>query len=72
VWIQWASVAAVGVAIGTSVLLLELLVDGNQEIPARKIVLLSAMFIGAGTAALLTAFAFLRKPLGLFRKVTEA
>jgi hypothetical protein len=72
VWVQWASVGAVGVAIGASVLLLELLVDGNRDMPVKMVVLLSAMFIGAGTAATLTAFAFLRKPLGLFRKVTQA
>jgi hypothetical protein len=72
VWVQLASVAGVGIAIGTSVLLLELLVDGNLDMPVRMVVLLSAMFIGAGTVALLTAFAFLRKPLGLFRKFTQA
>jgi hypothetical protein len=66
-WIQWASITALGIAIGASILMMEIFAEGNTGLPFRRILLLSAIFIGAGTSALLIAFAFLRKPLGLFR-----
>ena len=66
-WIQWASITALGIAGGGSILMMEIFAEGNSGMQSNRIVLLSAIFIGAGTSALLIAFAFLRKPLGLFR-----
>jgi hypothetical protein len=66
-WIQWATIAALGIAIGALILMTEIFAEGNTGLPFRKLLLLSAIFIGSGTSALLIAFAFLREPLGLFR-----
>jgi hypothetical protein len=71
-WIQWASITALGIAIGAAILLMEIFAEGNTNAPLGRILLLSAIFIGAGTSALLIAFAFLKKPLGLFQNNSAA
>jgi hypothetical protein len=71
-WIQWASMTGLGIAIGASILLMEIFAEGNASAPLGRIMLLSALFVGAGTSALLIAFAFLRKPLGLFQNTSSA
>jgi hypothetical protein len=56
------------VAIGAFVLVQELFSDGAANAPLRQVLLVSAVFIGAGASCLLVAFAFLKKPLGLFQR----
>lgn len=63
-WVAWAGAALAGTAIGGYLLFLEAQ-EGGGVLPAR-LLLVAAVFIGAGTAGLVTAYAFLRKPLGLF------
>jgi hypothetical protein len=65
-WIQWGSVALAGMAIGTLILMGELFGEGAANAPLAQVLLLSAVFIGTGTACLLIAFGFFKKPLGLF------
>ncbi|MGD0627760.1 MAG: hypothetical protein ABR987_00320 [Terracidiphilus sp.] len=69
-WVQWVSVAVAGLAIGTLILMSELFGEGAAKAPLAQVLLLSAIFIGAGTACLLIAFAFFKKPLGLFSRAT--
>jgi hypothetical protein len=69
-WIQWGSVTVAGLAIGTLILMSELFGEGAAKAPLAQVLLLSAIFIGAGTACLLIAFAFFKKPLGLFSRAT--
>jgi len=69
-WIQWGSVALVGLAIGASILMSELFGEGAANAPLSQVLILSAVFIGAGTACLLIAFAFFKKPLGLFSRAS--
>ena len=71
-WLQWSLVTLSGIAIGAILLLEEIFVDGAGKAPLMQVVLVSCMFIGAGTALFLVAFAFYRKPLGIFRKSAEA
>lgn len=65
-WLQWGAVALLGLAIGVFILLQEIFADGAGDTPLQQIVIVSAVFIGAGIAALLVAFGFLKRPLGLF------
>lgn len=67
-WMQWSAVAILGVAIGACALLAEGHEGGTGGVPPARILLVASVFIGAGTSGLLIAFAFLKKPLGLFRK----
>ena len=69
-WIQWSAVAFLGVAIGACALLAEVFEGGMGSAPQNRALLVSSVFIGAGTSGLLIAFAFLKKPLGLFRKTS--
>jgi len=55
-------------AVGTCALLSEILEGSGESVPPARILLVSSVFLGAGTSGLLIAFAFLKKPLGLFRK----
>jgi hypothetical protein len=71
-WIQWGSVTLLGIAIGAMVLMEEIVADGAAKAPFMQVAVVSSMFIGAGTALLLVAFAFYKKPLGLFRKTSQA
>jgi hypothetical protein len=64
-WIRWAAVALAGAAVGAALLLAEAS-EGSGIAPIR-LVLVSAVFIGAGTTGLVAAYAFLREPLGLSR-----
>jgi hypothetical protein len=68
IWIQWGAISILGVAIGAFVLVQELFSDGAANAPLRQVLLVSAVFIGAGASCLLVAFAFLKKPLGLFQR----
>ena len=67
-WMQWGGIALIGLAIGTAILMQEIYLEGAGNAPLRQVLVLSAVCLGAGTAALLVAFGFLRKPLGLFRR----
>jgi hypothetical protein len=67
-WMQWSGVAILGIAIGAISLLAEAFEGGMGSAPPARILLVSSFFIGAGASGLLIAFAFLKKPLGLFRK----
>lgn len=71
-WIQWGSVTLFGIAIGAIVLTEEIVADGAAKAPFMQVAVVSSMFIGAGTALLLVAFAFYKKPLGLFRRTSQA
>jgi hypothetical protein len=62
-WLPWVAVILLGIAIGSFFLLLE--AHEGAGIPAVRVLLVAAVFIGAGTAGLVTGYAFLRKPLGL-------
>jgi hypothetical protein len=42
--------------------------DGGGSIPLGCVLMVAAVFTGAGTVGLLVAYGFLRKPLGLFRR----
>ena len=68
VWSQWAVVSSLGLAIGAFILVQDIFVDGDGNAPLRQVLLVSAVFIGAGASCLLVAFAFLKKPLGLFQR----
>jgi len=61
-WFAWAGVVFIGTAIGTCLFLLE----AREGIAPGRYLLVAAVFIGAGTLGLTTAYAFLRKPLGLY------
>jgi hypothetical protein len=67
-WMQWGAVAVFGFAIGAFALEREIFGEGRISVPQSKLLIVSSVFIGAGTAGLLMAFTFLKKPLGLFRK----
>jgi hypothetical protein len=69
-WMQWGAISLLGLAIGVLILLQEIFGDGAGNAPLRQVLLVSAVFIGAGTSCLLVAFAFLKKPLGLFRETS--
>ncbi|MGA7829358.1 MAG: hypothetical protein WCA21_00170 [Terracidiphilus sp.] len=70
--LQWLLVSLFGSVIGASLLMAEIVGDGAGKAPLRQVVVVSAMFIGAGTALLLVAFAFYKKPLGIFRNISQA
>jgi len=69
-WMQWSFIALLGVGIGVCALLAESL-ESAGSVPTSRILLVSSVFVGAGTSGLLIAFAFLKKPLGLFRKTSS-
>ena len=66
-WIQWSVTALIGIAIGAFALAGEIFADGVIKAPLARVLLVSAVYIGAGMAAMLISFAFLGKPLGLSR-----
>lgn len=74
-WIQWSAVTILGLAAGACALLGEMYGEGGHtgfaSIPPSRIMIVFAMFLGSGASGLLVAFAFLRRPLGLFRKVSH-
>jgi uncharacterized membrane protein YidH (DUF202 family) len=67
-WMQWGAVAVFGFAIGAFSLEREIFGEGKINVPEDKLLIVCSVFIGAGMSGLLMAFAFLKKPLGLFRK----
>lgn len=66
-WIPFIVSSALGIALGGLVLAGEVFGEGSGSIPRDRLLLVAAMFIGAGTSALLIGYGFMRKPLGLFR-----
>jgi hypothetical protein len=70
-WIQWGAVMLLGIAIGASILGMEIFGEGAGEASLIQMLLVSSVFVGAGTSALLIAFAFFKKPLGLFLRVPQ-
>jgi len=69
--IQWSAAAILGLAIGAYALIGEVFVENAGIVPFRQVLVVAAMFIGAGTSGMLIAFAFLKEPLGLFRKLSH-
>ena len=70
-WMQWCFIALLGMAVGACALLAEVFERGGGSVAPARILLVSSVFLGAGTSGLLIAFAFLKKPLGLFRKTSS-
>lgn len=70
-WMQWSFIALLGLAVGTCALLAEVFERAGGGVPPARILLVSSIFLGAGTSGLLIAFAFLKEPLGLFRKTSS-
>ncbi len=74
-WMQWGAITMLGIAMGACALLGEIFAHGRdtglENIPPAPMVIVFAMFLGSGATGLLIAFAFLRKPLGLFRKASH-
>lgn len=70
-WTQWGGVTLFGLMIGASAGTMELFGEGGERPPMMQILLVGSLFTGAGTAALLIAFAFFRKPLGLFYRASQ-
>lgn len=70
-WMQWGAMALLGILTGAFALLGEMFGEGSggDGVPLSRMLIVVAVFLGSGTSGLLLAFAFLRKPLGLFRKV---
>ena len=68
---RWGLVAFCGISLGTFLLIGEMSDNGVGNEPLMKVILVSCMFIGAGTALCLVAFAFYKKPLGIFRKSVD-
>jgi hypothetical protein len=71
-WIQWGGVALLGFAFGLSALMAELFGEGGGSLPFVQLLIVSSMYLGAGTSALLIAFAFYKKPLGLFVRTSQS
>ena len=65
-WIQWSAVAILGISVGVFALMGEMFGENEGSGPLLRNLIVSAFFVGSGTAALLIAFAFFKKPLGLF------
>jgi hypothetical protein len=63
-WVRWFTVVLPGIAIGTLLLIGESS-EGKGGIPLPVRLMVSSIFIGAGTVGLVIAYAFLGKPLGL-------
>jgi len=63
-WVQLLVVVFFGIAIGAFLLLGESR-EGKGGIPLPARLIVSSIFVGAGTIGLVIAYAFLRKPLGL-------
>jgi hypothetical protein len=72
-WMQWGVVAIIGLAAGSFPLFGEMFVERGSSaaasIPLNRVLIVCAAYLGSGLSALLLAFAFLGKPLGLFRRV---
>lgn len=66
-FLQWIGAALGGAAIGAIALAGEIFGEGSGTMLAIQVLVVSAIFVGSGMAALLVGFAFFRKPLGLFR-----
>jgi hypothetical protein len=65
-WVQWGVVTLLGIAIGVVSLLGE--ASGEGGIPVARLLMVGAVFIGAGTTGSLVAYYSLRRPLGLFQR----
>jgi hypothetical protein len=66
-WLPWLVIALLGIAVGAFALAGELFGEGSGGLPTAKMLLIAALFLGAGTGVMLIAYGFLGKPLGLFR-----
>jgi hypothetical protein len=62
-WVPWCGVAFLGAGLGTFLLIAE----SRGGISHSRLAVVLSVFVGAGTFGLLTAYAFLREPLGLFQ-----
>lgn len=62
----WMLAGLSGAAMGALLVAAEFIESHSGNAPMSRIALVAALFIGSGTALLLVAYAFLRKPLGLF------
>jgi hypothetical protein len=64
---KWIIVLLLGLGIGLIVFLGETSEGGGRGAPLARVAVVFAVFVGAGALAILIGYAFLRKPLGLFR-----
>lgn len=72
-WLFWALIAFVGIAIGVFALAGELSEGGGSAaIPLGRRMMVYTVFLGAGMSTMLVAFTFLGKPLGLFRNLSSS
>ena len=65
-WLRWGAAALLGIAIGAAALATEIFGDaaaGNA--PLKRVLLVSAVYLGAGMGVILVGLAFLGKPVGL-------
>jgi hypothetical protein len=66
-WIRWGAAALLGIAIGTAALATEIFGDAAGNAPLNRVLLVSAVYLGAGMGVILVGLAFLGKPLGLIQ-----
>lgn len=66
-WTQWIGAALAGAAIGAFAVAGEILNEDSGKMPVIQMLMVSAIFVGSGMAALLVGLGFFKKPLGLFR-----
>ena len=65
VWIQWVAVSLLGIGIGAFAFAGEAFGE-KSGVPAVRLLVVSTVFLGAGTSFALVSFGFFRRPLGLF------
>ncbi len=67
-WFRWVGATLLGGAIGTAALATEIFGDTGGNAPLKRMLLVSAVYIGAGMGVILVGLAFLGKPLGLIER----
>ncbi len=67
-WLPWIVIVVLGIAVGGFALAGEFFGEGSGGVPPAKMLLIAALFLGAGTGLMLIGYGFLARPLGLFQK----
>jgi hypothetical protein len=70
-WFRWVGATLLGGAIGAAALATEIFGDAGGNAPLKRMLLVSAVYIGAGMGVILVGLAFLGKPLGLIEKPSQ-
>lgn len=65
---EWIIVLLLALGIGLIVFLVEASEGGGSGAPLVRVAVIFAVFVGGGVLGILIGYAFLRKPLGLFRQ----